>query len=118
MQRWLISLAAMLSTTLALAAVDINKATEAELDGIKGIGPATTRLIVDERKTAPFADWTDLTRRVKGIGAKRAAKLSAEGLMVNGQSYEVTAQAAPKSGKAAAAKSAKADAPAAKAQKP
>ena len=92
-RRWIVSLAAMLSTTLALAAVDINKATEAELDGIKGIGPATTRLIVEQRKSGPFADWVDLTRRVKGIGAKRAAKLSGEGLTVNGQPFAGAADA-------------------------
>ncbi|MPM88484.1 hypothetical protein SDC9_135588 [bioreactor metagenome] len=97
-RRWLIGLAAALSTTLALAAVDINKATEAELDGIKGIGPATTRLIMEERKSAPFADWNDVTRRVKGIGAKRAAKLSGEGLTVNGQAFAGAGDAAPKSG--------------------
>ncbi|MBF5006314.1 ComEA family DNA-binding protein [Diaphorobacter caeni] len=92
-RRWIVSLAAMLSTTLALAAVDINKATEAELDGIKGIGPATTRLIVEQRKAGPFTDWADLTRRVKGIGAKRAAKLSGEGLTVNGQPFAAAADA-------------------------
>lgn len=97
-RRWLIGLAAALSTTLALAAVDINKATEAELDGIKGIGPATTRLIMEERKSAPFADWNDVTHRVKGIGAKRAAKLSGEGLTVNGQAFAGGGDTAPKSG--------------------
>ncbi|MDR2332565.1 MAG: helix-hairpin-helix domain-containing protein [Burkholderiaceae bacterium] len=89
-QRWLAALAAALSTTLALAAVDINTATVAELDGIKGIGPATSRLIQEERKAAPFSDWNDLARRVKGIGTKRAGKLSKEGLVVNGKSFDAS----------------------------
>ena len=86
LKRWFISIAAVLASSLTLAAVDINKATEAELDGVKGIGPATTKLIMAERKIAPFADWSDVSKRVKGIGAKRAAKLSNEGLVVNGKS--------------------------------
>lgn len=32
------------------AAVDVNKATAAELDSIKGIGPAMSGKILDERK--------------------------------------------------------------------
>lgn len=123
-RRWLIGLAALLTTTLALAAVDINKATEAELDAIKGIGPATTRLILEQRKTGPFADWNDVTHRVKGIGAKRAAKLSNEGLVVNGKPFtastDTTATARSRHTQhAAAAQPAKADAapaPAAKRQ--
>ena len=95
-RRWIIGCAAMLVTSLALAAVDINKATEAELDGIKGIGPATSKLILEERKTAPFGDWNDLTKRVKGIGAKRAERLSNQGLVVNGKPWDpATAQAKP-----------------------
>lgn len=109
-RRWLVGLAAVLSTTLALAAVDINKASEAELDGVKGIGPATTRLIMEQRKSGPFTDWADLTKRVKGIGAKRAAKLSGEGLVVNGQSFAGTAEASARPGKSVAYKSAKTEA--------
>ncbi|MDM7941048.1 MAG: helix-hairpin-helix domain-containing protein [Hydrogenophaga sp.] len=73
---------------ISLAAVDINKATVADLDSIKGIGPSTSTKILEERKIAPFKDWTDLIRRVPGIGDKRAAKLSSEGLNVNGQAFK------------------------------
>ena len=34
---------------VSFAAVDVNKATAAELDGIKGIGPGISTKIVDER---------------------------------------------------------------------
>ncbi len=86
-------LAALLAcaTLHAFAAVEINKATEADLDGVKGIGPATSRLILSERKKAEFKDWEDLKSRVKGIGDARASKLSAEGLTVGGQAYRATA---------------------------
>jgi competence protein ComEA len=72
----------------AFAAVDVNKATEAELDGIKGIGPVTTKLIISERKKGEFKSWDDFVARVKGVGDKSAAKFSAEGLTVSGAKYE------------------------------
>ena len=72
----------------AFAAVDVNKATEAELDGIKGIGPVTTKLIISERKKGEFKSWDDFVTRVKGVGDKNAAKFSAEGLTVSGATYQ------------------------------
>lgn len=81
-----------LITAVSFAAVDINKATPADLDSIKGIGPSTSTRILDERKASPFKDWADLIRRVPGIGDKRAAKLSAEGLTVNGDAFKPAAE--------------------------
>lgn len=70
----------------AFAQVDVNKADQAALDGIKGIGPAKSKTILDERKKGgDFKDWPDFEKRVKGIGDKNSAKLSAAGLTVNGQ---------------------------------
>jgi competence protein ComEA len=79
----------MFFTAVAMAAVDLNKATEAELDSVKGIGPVTSKLIMSERKKGEFKDWQDFINRVKGIGDSRAAKLSAEGLTLNGATYKV-----------------------------
>ena len=90
MLKKLLALVACLSATLAIAAVDVNKATEAELDGVRGIGPSTTQLILNERKKAPFKDWDDLIARVKGIGEARATKLSSEGLTVSGAAFNAT----------------------------
>ena len=83
----LLAFFAAMSLFAAFAAVDVNKASEAELDGIKGVGPVTTRLIVAERKKSEFKSWEDFIGRVKGVGAKSAAKFSAEGLTVGGASY-------------------------------
>jgi competence protein ComEA len=83
----LFALLAALSLSTAFAAVDANKATEAELDSIKGIGPVTTRLIMAERKKGDFKSWGDFIGRVKGVGDKSAAKFSAEGLTVSGAAY-------------------------------
>jgi competence protein ComEA len=74
------------STGFAFAQVDVNKADAAALDGVKGIGPSMSKVILDERsKAGPFKDWADFQKRVKGVGDKRAAKLSEAGLQVNGQ---------------------------------
>lgn len=72
----------------AFAAVDANKADQATLETVKGIGPAISGKIIDERKKSPFKDWTDLVDRVKGIGEGNAAKFSAEGLTVNGTAFK------------------------------
>lgn len=70
------------------AAVDVNTATAADLDSIKGIGPGTSGKMLQERKASPFKNWADLVQRVPGIGDKRAVKLSSEGLTVNGEAYK------------------------------
>lgn len=80
-----------LAATVAMAAVDVNEATVADLDSIKGIGPGTSTRILEERKSAKFKDWNDFIQRVSGIGEKRAVKLSAEGLTVNGAAFKSTA---------------------------
>lgn len=85
-----------LYAAMAFAAVDVNKATAAELDGIKGIGPAISGKIVDERKKGNFKDWNDFIERVKGVGEGNAAKFSAEGLTVGGSGYKTTATPAAK----------------------
>ncbi len=70
----------------AFADVDVNKADQAALDGVKGIGPAKSKAILAERtKGGNFKDWADFESRVKGIGEKNAIKLSDAGLTVNGQ---------------------------------
>lgn len=75
----------------AFAEVDVNKADQAALDSVKGIGPKISKTIVDERKKGgDFKDWADFEKRVKGIGDKSAAKLSDNGLTVNGQSLPKT----------------------------
>ena len=81
----------MLCATMAMAAVDLNKATEAQLDSIKGIGPSTSSTIISERNKGEFKSWEDFIGRVKGVGEDKAAKLSAEGLTVNGAAYKKAA---------------------------
>ncbi len=82
------AIATILLTGVAWAQVDLNKATEIDLDGLNGVGPALTRELMTERQKSPFQDWPDVMQRVKGIGPKKAASLSAQGLRVQGQGYD------------------------------
>src|SRR4051794_17896088 len=104
MLKKILALLVMLYATLAMAAVDVNKATDAQLDSVKGIGPSTSKTILDERKKGEFKSWEDFISRVKGVGETNAAKLSEAGLTVNGQSYK------PATAKKDEKKDAKADA--------
>ena len=97
LHRFLIVAAAALTAGLSLGATEANLATEAELDSIKGLGPASTARIMQARERSPFKDWADFLRRVKGFKGSSAARLSEAGLTVNGLPFEAPgkAKAAP-----------------------
>jgi competence protein ComEA len=116
MLKKILAIAVMLYAAVCFAAVDANKATAAELDGIKGIGPSISSKILDERKKGNFKDWTDFISRVKGLGEANAAKFSAEGLTVNGAAFKAAA-AAPAAAPAAPTAKTAAPAPVASAAK-
>lgn len=110
MLRKLLQVMATLIATMGLvfAQVDVNKADQAALDSVKGVGPATSKRIIDERtKGGNFKDWADFEQRVKGIGGKNSVKLSQAGLQVNGQAKSnaaVKAEPKKETGKAAVKK--------------
>ena len=98
-KRLLLSVAFCLSTIFTFGAafaadIEINKADLASLDGVKGIGPALAKDIVEERKKGDFKDWADFEKRVKGVKEKRAMRLSDAGLRINGQAVGKAAPAA------------------------
>lgn len=76
------------------SALEINTATEAELDSVKGLGPAQTSRILQARAKGPFQDWADLMARVRGIRPVSAAKLSEQGVTVQGAAFTQTARPA------------------------
>ncbi len=75
----------------AQAAVEVNKASQAELESIKGIGPALSSKILGARKSGEFKNWADLVDRVGGVGPGNAAKFSQAGLTVNNIAYNAPA---------------------------
>lgn len=93
MLKKILAIVAMLYAAASFAAVDVNKATAAELDAVKGIGPGISAKILDERKKGAFKDWNDFIDRVKGVGDANAAKFSAEGMTVNGAAFKGAAAA-------------------------
>ena len=113
LKKLLLAIAGMIVTMgFAFADVDVNKADQAALDGVKGVGPATSKIILDERKKGgEFKDWADFEKRVKGVGEKRSAALSDAGLTVNGAKKAAAAKK-PAAASASAAASKPASAPA------
>ena len=78
---------------LCWAQIELNQASEIDLDGLKGVGPSLTRQVLNERQKGAFTDWADVMQRIKGIGPKKADSLSAQGLRVQGQLYTPSAPA-------------------------
>ena len=101
------SLITALFTTLALlagqaaSAADVNQASAAELEAVKGIGPALSGKILTARQQGSFKSWADLVDRVAGMGPGNAARLSQNGLTVAGTGYTPVAAADKAADKAA-----------------
>lgn len=76
-----------LATSLGAAAADVNQASAAELEAVKGIGPALSAKITAARQQGAFKDWADLVDRVSGLGPGNAARFSQAGLTVAGATY-------------------------------
>ncbi|SCX62677.1 helix-hairpin-helix domain-containing protein [Nitrosospira sp. Nsp1] len=62
-------------TGAAYAAVNINTATQAELETLQGIGPAKAKAIIDHRKKNGSFKSADGLEKVKGIGPATLKRL-------------------------------------------
>ena len=63
--------------------INVNTATQTELESIKGIGPAKAKTIIAERLDGGhFQDANDLQKRVRGIGMKSVEKMVDNGLTI------------------------------------
>jgi len=80
-----------LAVVLALSAlgvanaspINVNTATQSELESIKGIGPSKAKTIITERLDGGhFQDANDLQKRVRGIGMKSVEKMVDNGLTI------------------------------------
>ncbi|WP_063548589.1 ComEA family DNA-binding protein [Burkholderia territorii] len=82
-RKWFAAAAMFGAIASAWAAVDVNSANEDALVGIKGIGPARAKAILDERGArGPFRNAEDLASRVKGMGGHTVERLQREGLTI------------------------------------
>jgi len=107
MKKWLFALFAMLVSVAAFAAVNVNTATQQELETLKGIGPVKAKAIIDYRsKNGAFKSAADLVN-VPGIGEKTVEKLKAD-LAFSGTAAKAAAPGATPAAPQAAAKQAKA----------
>jgi len=82
-----LGLLALLFVSRSALALDINQATEAELDSVKGMGPTLSAKVLKARTQGPFKDWNDLMQRVSGIRQNKATQFSEQGLTVNSQKF-------------------------------
>jgi competence protein ComEA len=87
--------AVLLLSAAFASAVEANRASASDLDAIKGIGPVLVERIVAARLERPFANWSDFSNRVRGVGPTTAARLSANGLRVNGKALGQDAPLTP-----------------------
>jgi competence protein ComEA len=71
----------------AASPVNVNTATQSELESIKGIGPSKAKTIITERLDGGhFQDANDLQKRVRGIGMKSVEKMVDNGLTIEAPS--------------------------------
>jgi competence protein ComEA len=82
---------ALVSAVLAIASlglanaspINVNTATQSELESIKGIGPSKAKTIITERTDGGhFQDANDLQKRVRGIGMRSVEKMVDNGLTI------------------------------------
>ena len=81
---------ALAVSSLGLAAaspINVNTATQSELESIRGIGPSKAKTIIAERLDGGhFQDANDLQKRVRGIGMKSVEKMVDNGLSIEAPS--------------------------------
>jgi competence protein ComEA len=75
------------SGLVAASPINVNTATQTELESIKGIGPSKAKTIIAERLDGGhFQDANDLQKRVRGIGMKSVEKMVDNGLTIEAPS--------------------------------
>jgi len=62
--------------------VEINTATDEQLQSLRGIGPAMAGRIIAERARAPFNSLADFDERVKGVGTITLRRWVTDGLVL------------------------------------
>ncbi|MEY5028604.1 MAG: hypothetical protein RLZ63_919 [Pseudomonadota bacterium] len=87
MYKFFIPLGLAFACLCAHAELDLNRAREMDLDGLKGVGPALSARILKAREARPFSNWEDLQQRVKGVGPALSQSLSEQGARIDGKAW-------------------------------
>jgi competence protein ComEA len=77
------------------ATLDVNTASRADLEALRGLGVVMTERLLVARQAHPFRDWADLRHRVRGLSPARLRELSQQGLRVRGQAWPQPDDATP-----------------------
>ena len=90
--------ALFLSISMAFAAVNVNTATQAELQTLEGIGPVRAKAIIDYRtKNGPFKSIDDLLK-VPGIGENTLSSIRKDLTLTGPTTVSADAKGSAKSG--------------------
>lgn len=85
-RQYLLGCALFMLAGCAVAATEVNTASQAELESLKGLGVTRVEQILAEREhNGPFTAAADLARRIPGFGRKSVQRLMQNGLAINGQ---------------------------------
>lgn len=96
MKKLILAALASLVSVCAFAVVDLNTATQQQLEAINGLGPAKAKAIVDYRsKSGPFKSVDDI-KKVPGIKEGVFKQIKAEISVGSGVAPKVAAPAAKK----------------------
>lgn len=90
-------LSVLLLTGSTAFALDVNKATSAELQTIEGVGPVIAERILKERsRGGKFSSTANLIERVKGVGDKTAGRITSGSGLKKGVSSTTSNKASSK----------------------
>ena len=90
---YLMLIALLAFSGFANAGVEVNKATQSDLEAISGLGPVKAKAIIDYRaKNGAFRTVEDLDR-VKGIGESTLARI-ANDITIDGKAVKVSPRGA------------------------
>ena len=99
-------IALLASLSVAFAAVNVNTATETELQSLNGIGPTKAKAIIDYRaKNGPFKSLEELDK-VPGIGPGTLAKIRSDVTLTGKTTVRAESKGAEKKSAAGARESA------------
>lgn len=94
------SLAGRVQAGEPVPGLELNTATQAELERLKGVGVVLSERLLQARAQAPFTGWADVRRRVPGFNGAVARRLAAQGLVVSGVSLDDVGAASAAAGAA------------------